>query len=111
MFAGVGVAAYYFRPRGTGLATGQPAPSSAKKGGKSGIPPVVAIHATRGNIGVYLTGLGSVTPISTVTVKSRVDGQLMSVNYKEGDIVKQGAPLIEIDRGPTKPPWTRRKAI
>jgi multidrug efflux system membrane fusion protein len=96
----VGVAAYYFWPRGTGTATGQPTPSSAKKGGKSGIPPVVAIHATRGNIGVYLTGLGSVTPIYTVTVKSRVDGQLMSVNYKEGDIVKQGAPLIEIDPRP-----------
>jgi multidrug efflux system membrane fusion protein len=96
----VGVAAYYFWPRGTGTATGQPVPSSAKKGGKSGIPPVVAIHATRGNIGVYLTGLGSVTPIYTVTVKSRVDGELMSVNYKEGDIVKQGAPLIEIDPRP-----------
>jgi multidrug efflux system membrane fusion protein len=94
-----GVAAYYLWPRGSGAAngTGQPGPSSAKKGG---IPPVVSIHATRGNIGVYVTGLASVTPIYTVTVKSRVDGQLMSVNYKEGDIVKKDDPLIEIDPRP-----------
>jgi multidrug efflux system membrane fusion protein len=94
-----GVAAYYLWPRGSGAAngTGQPAPSSAKKGG---IPPVVSIHATRGNIGVYVTGLASVTPIYTVTVRSRVDGQLMSVNYKEGDIVKKDDPLLEIDPRP-----------
>jgi multidrug efflux system membrane fusion protein len=98
----VGVAAYYFWPRGSGAAagTGQPGSTSSKKGGKGGIPPVVAIQATRGNIGVYLTGLGTVTPIYTVTVKSRVDGQLMSVNYKEGDIVKKGDALIEIDPRP-----------
>ncbi|MGA2115115.1 MAG: MdtA/MuxA family multidrug efflux RND transporter periplasmic adaptor subunit [Bryobacteraceae bacterium] len=97
-----GVAAYYLWPRGSGAANGngQPAPSSAKKGGKGGIPPVVSIHATRGNIGVYVTGLASVTPINTVTVRSRVDGQLMSVNYKEGDIVKKDDPLIEIDPRP-----------
>jgi len=98
----VGVAAYYLWPRGSGAAngTGQAAPGSGKKGGKGGIPPVVSIHATRGNIGVYVTGLASVTPIYTVTVKSRVDGQLMSVNYKEGDIVKKDDPLIEIDPRP-----------
>ena len=46
--------------------------------------PVVAIKAHRGNISVYYTGLGAVTPINTVTVKSRVDGQLMVIHYKEG---------------------------
>jgi multidrug efflux system membrane fusion protein len=84
---------------------GKPA-STAKagaKGGKTGAPaatPVVAVLAQTGNIGVYVTGLGAITPIYTVTVKSRVDGQLMSVHFKEGDLVNQGDPLIEIDPRP-----------
>src|SRR5574337_1917856 len=61
---------------------------------------VVAVKARKGDIGVYLTGLGTVTPMYTVTVKSRVDGQLMSVNYREGDYVRQGDPLVEIDPRP-----------
>ncbi len=62
--------------------------------------PVVAAKAEKGNIGVYYTGLGSVTPIYTVTVKTRVDGQLMNVYYKEGQRVRKGALLAEIDPRP-----------
>ncbi len=65
-----------------------------------GVIPVVAAPAQRGNIGVYLTGLGAVTPVYTVAVKSRVDGQLMRVLYKEGDLVRQGDLLVEIDPRP-----------
>jgi multidrug efflux system membrane fusion protein len=75
--------------------------SSGKKGrGMGGPPPVIAVHAKRGSIGVYVTGLGNVTPIFTDMVKSRVDGQLMEVHYKEGDLVKKGDPLLEIDPRP-----------
>jgi multidrug efflux system membrane fusion protein len=62
--------------------------------------PVVAAQAKAGDIGVYVTGLGAITPLSTVTIRSRVDGQLMSVHFKEGDLVKQGDPLIDIDPRP-----------
>jgi multidrug efflux system membrane fusion protein len=78
--------------------TAEPAPKAGKKG--PGAIPVVARKARRGDIGVYITGLGSVTPLNTVTIKSRVDGQLMKVHYNEGDLVHEGDLLIEIDPRP-----------
>lgn len=62
--------------------------------------PVVAIPAHRGDMPVYLEGLGTVTAFNTVTVKPRVDGQLNSVNFKEGQLVRQGDVLAEIDPRP-----------
>ncbi|HEY2152073.1 MAG TPA: MdtA/MuxA family multidrug efflux RND transporter periplasmic adaptor subunit [Vicinamibacterales bacterium] len=62
--------------------------------------PVVVATAQKGDIGVYVTGLGTVTPLNTIAVKTRVDGQLMTVGYKEGEMVRKGAALAEIDPRP-----------
>jgi membrane fusion protein, multidrug efflux system len=98
----IGVAAYLLWPKIHKSASSTNAKSGKGGGGRGGggIPNVVASRARRGNIGVYFTGLGAVTPLNTVTVKSRVDGELMTVNYHEGEIIHKGDVLVEIDPRP-----------
>jgi len=74
------------------------AASHAKKGGAA--VPVGVATARRGDIPVFLDGLGNVTAYNTVTVHSRVDGQLMSVGFKEGQYVREGDLLAQIDPRP-----------
>jgi len=74
---------------------------SGKGAGRGGGPAPVAVgQATKGNVNVYINGLGTAIPLRTVTVRSRVDGQLMRVHFKEGQIVKEGDLLVEIDPRP-----------
>jgi multidrug efflux system membrane fusion protein len=96
------VGAYHFWPKGTDASAGAtpPGTTGGRKGRGGGLAPVVAAMVRRGNIGVYVTGLGTVSPINTITIKSRVDGQLMNVNYQEGALIHQGDPLMEIDTRP-----------
>lgn len=61
---------------------------------------VVAAATWRGDMPVYLQGLGTVTAFNTVTVKTRVDGQLASVNFQEGQNVTKGEVLARIDPRP-----------
>jgi len=96
-------AGYYFWPKANGpsQSAGTQGANSGKKGrGGAGIIPVVAVRAKKGDIGVYINGLGSVTPIYTVTVKTRVDGEIMNVLYTEGQMVHKGDLLLEIDPRP-----------
>lgn len=69
-------------------------------GGQLGPVPVVVATVARSSIPVYLNGLGNVTAFYTVSVKSRVDGQIMKLDFNEGDLVQQGQLLIEIDPRP-----------
>ncbi|MCE0524050.1 MAG: efflux RND transporter periplasmic adaptor subunit [Methylacidiphilales bacterium] len=61
---------------------------------------VVTATATRGDIGVYLRGLGAVTPVNVDTIQSRVNGQIMKIDFTEGQMVKAGDPLLQIDTRP-----------
>src|SRR5579864_6841510 len=66
-------------------------------------PRVVSVaiaRVQRQDVPVYLSGLGSVTAFNTANIKSRVDGQIMKVNFREGQNVKKGELLIEIDSRP-----------
>jgi membrane fusion protein, multidrug efflux system len=70
------------------------------KGMPPGMPSVVSVTTTPAKLGVApvtLTGLGTVTPLRTVTVTSRVDGELIDVRFKEGQLVKEGDLLAQID--------------
>jgi multidrug efflux system membrane fusion protein len=62
--------------------------------------PVMAVAARKADMDVNLRGLGTVIPVNTVTVRCQVSGQLLWVHFKEGQIVKQGELLAEIDPRP-----------
>src|SRR5215472_6615948 len=62
--------------------------------------PVVAAAVTTGNINITLNALGTVTPLATVTVKSQISGHIMSIAFEEGEKVKAGDLLAEIDSRP-----------
>ena len=69
--------------------------------GKGGAPaPVQAAAAVSQSVPHFLSGLGTVTAASTVTVRSRVDGELMAIHFQEGEQVKAGQLLAEIDPRP-----------
>ncbi len=92
---------YYYNAAATGDVA-RPAEGAGRGFGKKGdgsgrVTPVVAQPAKKIDVKVYLTSLGTVTPVRTVTVRSRVDGQIMRVLFREGQLVRQGDVLVEID--------------
>jgi membrane fusion protein, multidrug efflux system len=81
------------------LFTGGANPSKQAEA-KSAPIPVTITQVQKSDFPVYLLGLGTVQPYRTVTLRSRVDGQITKVSFKQGQLVKEGDPLIEIDKRP-----------
>ncbi|WP_312584384.1 MdtA/MuxA family multidrug efflux RND transporter periplasmic adaptor subunit [Atlantibacter sp.] len=99
----IGAALWYWQAQKPDVASGQPASGEARKAGsgragmRAPLAPVQAATAVSEAVPRYLSGLGTVTAANTVTVRSRVDGQLMALHFKEGQQVKAGDLLAEID--------------
>jgi membrane fusion protein, multidrug efflux system len=64
--------------------------------------PVSVAVAKKGDLDIYLSQIGTVTPFATVSVKSRIAGQILQLRFKEGDMVEAGQPLFVIDPSPYK---------
>jgi multidrug efflux system membrane fusion protein len=78
------------------------ATATAAKSARGGGGPVTLVTATaqKGDIGVYLDSIGTVTPVYTASITSQVNGIVIAVHYKEGQLVRKGDPLIDIDARP-----------
>jgi multidrug efflux system membrane fusion protein len=63
-------------------------------------PAITAAPARSGDMGIYVTALGTVTPTYTITVYSQITGRVIDVHYREGQMVRKGEPLIDIDPRP-----------
>jgi multidrug efflux system membrane fusion protein len=104
LVAGAAGGYFYFTRSTDGAAQGSSAPAPKVKG-KGGFDPtratpVLADVATKKDVNIFLNGLGTVTPLRTVTVRSRVDGELIKLHFTEGQTVKEGDLLAEIDARP-----------
>jgi multidrug efflux system membrane fusion protein len=80
------------KPGGAGQGRGAPG-----AGGDNAPVPVTVVPVAKQDVPIYLTGLGTVVARNTVTVNPQVGGQLLSINFKEGDEVKKGDLLAQID--------------
>jgi multidrug efflux system membrane fusion protein len=98
------VVGYYFYHSHKASEAAKPAAAGGAGGGgrrgMTGPVPVTVATATKGNIGVYLDAIGTVTPVYTATITPLASGVLTAVDYTEGKYVRKGDPLIEIDPRP-----------
>src|SRR5919109_1205795 len=109
VLAGIVLGVWYFRGARTPSEAANPSAPAVPGRGRGGpgdagmgnfSVPVVAAVAQHGDLPVYFNGLGTVTAFNTVTVRSRVDGQIVNVAFKEGQFVHEGDLLVQIDSRP-----------
>jgi multidrug efflux system membrane fusion protein len=77
-----------------------PAAPAGRRGAAGGTVAVTTTKARKGDIGVYIDAIGTVTPVYTTSVTAQVTGVISEVHYREGQIVKKGDPLVDIDSRP-----------
>jgi multidrug efflux system membrane fusion protein len=90
----LGAGAYYYVRQSklrSSTAQAEPAPRAV---------PISIATVRKGDIGVYINALGAVTPVYTDTITSRVQGEIVNVYYREGQLVHKGDPLLDIDARP-----------
>ena len=122
----IAVGAWFIVPRISGHADPQQSQTANSNGGRGsqaaaakGPVPVMAGKAASQTIPIIVRGIGNVAAFNEVAIKSRVDGNITKIFYREGQFVRIGDPLIQIDprptrrrsirltasRAKTKPPW------
>src|SRR5713226_1298718 len=111
VLAGLGYATYYawghwVKPAAADATAAQPAGGNGGRGGRGGgrggfgRPAVITVAARKTNMPIYLRGLGTASAYNTVTVRTRVDGQVVRIAFREGQVVQKGELLAEIDKRP-----------
>jgi membrane fusion protein, multidrug efflux system len=96
----VAVVGLYFILHNRGGGSAKPATSGGGRGQMSGPVTATVTKAYKGNIGVYQDAIGTVTPVYTASITAQASGVIKTVRYSEGQFVKKGEALIEIDPRP-----------
>jgi membrane fusion protein, multidrug efflux system len=84
---------------------------TGRRGAAGGTVTLTSATAQRGNIGVYLDSIGTVTPVYTSSITSQVNGIVTAVHFTEGQLVRKGEALIDIDSGPYRATLTQAQGI
>src|SRR5215468_2966298 len=106
LIAAIGAAGYF----GWQKSTGEHAVQAAQKAPAPKAVPVKIAAVEKADFPVYLTGLGTVQGFNTVLVRTRVDGQINKIDFKEGQFVSEGDTLVEIDPRPFQAALDQAKA-
>jgi multidrug efflux system membrane fusion protein len=91
---------HHFSSRGSSGAAGARSGQAGAAGRGQGAAAITVGQSKIGDINIYVDALGTVTPTYTVTIYSQITGRVMAVHYREGQMVRKGDPLIDIDPRP-----------
>lgn len=106
----VGALALYFTTRPKATDGGDTPAAGAHHGrGQTGPAAITVGESSTGDSNIYVNALGTVTPLHTITLYSQVTGRVLSVHYTEGQLVRKGQPLVEIDPRPYEAALTQAK--